>query len=447
MRQFINGSDSGFADLVARARRSCVIFYNEELPAGTVPAQARVGFESNRRDDSVVLFVDRGAIYQGNNRSIREWLDAGEKRFANFTDLHTWLRDELAPAYMPLPQAETQGSVAPRRVEQLTDLDEVRTAVESTRSTLLDEDALYRALIAHIRGQEEAMQRLASMICRHITRVQPRRPATLFAIGPTGVGKTKTAETLPRVLNELRTGSDSYGYLRLDMSEYHESHRVSQLLGAPQGYLGYGDSSELLDALAMNPKTIILFDEIEKAHPNILQTLMNAMDAGRLSASARAAGAERVVDCKQAIFLFTSNIESTDILRDLEARSSSASPAIVDDVCRRHLRGADIAPELIGRIGAFMVFRPLAPETRMEIVTLAVARVAEEYGVTIARIEPQIIAHILSQLRGGDFGARPDERLVDDVLGEAFMRAAHAYPSMPLAVCGEPPFTCVPVSA
>ena len=103
-------------------------------------------------------------------------------------------------------------------------------------------------------------------------------------------GKTKTVEVLAEILSELHSDGE-YQYLRLDMSEYQEAHRVSQLIGAPQGYVGHGESSQLLDALRSSSKTIVLFDEIEKAHPAILKVLMNAMDAGRLS-SASGTGAD-----------------------------------------------------------------------------------------------------------------------------------------------------------
>ena len=109
----------------------------------------------------------------------------------------------------------------------------------------------------------------------------------MFAVGPSGVGKTRAAEALAQALNGLLEAGAGYQFLRLDMAEYQESHRVSQLLGAPQGYVGHGEGSQLLDTLAANPRTIVLFDEIEKAHPSILRVLMNAMDAGRLSSSSR----------------------------------------------------------------------------------------------------------------------------------------------------------------
>ncbi|MDQ3181832.1 MAG: AAA family ATPase [Acidobacteriota bacterium] len=160
--------------------------------------------------------------------------------------------------------------------------------------------------------------RLSSRVSRHLARSNPRRPTTVFAVGPTGVGKTQTAETLARSLSRLMPNRQNFHFLRLDMSEYQERHRVSQLLGAPQGYIGYGEGAQLLDALAMYPRCVVLFDEIEKAHPDILRTLMNAMDAGRISSPHQNNG-NRQIDCRKAIFCFTSNLESSGILQELKA--------------------------------------------------------------------------------------------------------------------------------
>jgi ATP-dependent Clp protease ATP-binding subunit ClpA len=266
---------------------------------------------------------------------------------------------------------------------------------------------------------------------------------SLFAVGPTGVGKTKTAEALPAALKSLYQDAADFGALRLDMGEYQEAHRISQLLGSPQGYVGYGDGAQLVDALALNPRTIVLFDEIDKAHPDILRALMNAMDAGRLS-SARPTATGREIDCRQAVFFFTSNFDAAGILKDLEERAAFAQPAVVDEVCRRRLRAAGVAPELVGRVGTFLAFRPLSPETRAEIVALAVATVGREYGVTVARIDPGVIVTVLASTQRQAFGARPDEYLVDELLGDAFARAAQLRHPGPFEILEGPPVVCVP---
>jgi ATP-dependent Clp protease ATP-binding subunit ClpA len=262
-----------------------------------------------------------------------------------------------------------------------------------------------------------------------------------MALGPTGVGKTAAAEHLPVALHGRLPDGAAFGFLRLDMSEYQESHRISQLLGAPQGYLGYGEGAQLVDRLRANPQMIVLFDEIEKAHPNILRALMNAMDAGRLS-TASANGTGREVDCRRAVFIFTSNLDATGILQEIETRNVFGNRAAVDAICRRRLRATGVAPELVGRIGCFLVFRSLDREARAEVVTLAIRRVAEEYGVHVIRIDSTVVADIVRSCASEGFGARPDEYLVDELLGLCLADAAAT--GEPMAVIAGPPYQCVP---
>ena len=275
---------------------------------------------------------------------------------------------------------------------------------------------------------------------RHLARKRPARPAVVFAVGPSGVGKTRTAEVMAQVLRELDDENNGYQFLRLDMTEYQEAHRVSQLIGAPQGYVGHGEGSQLLDALRANPRTIVLFDEIEKAHPAILRVLMNAMDAGRLTTASNSASG-REIDCRQSVFMFTSNLDAKSILDELDSRSAFGNRAVEDEVCRRRLHAGGIAPEIVGRIGRFLVYRPLSPETRAEIVALAVAEVGEEYGLNVSYVEPKVIVDLMQKIRSSDFGVRPERFLIDDLLGSAFAKAASQGTNDPVTVAG-PPYEC-----
>ena len=454
MHQFINGSDAAFADLERRARGACIVFRDQQMPPDATPPRARVGFEVNPADGSALLLVDRGVAYRGPHPAVREWLETSTMWFPSFAHLRRWIQDELrgcywartAPVQLNATTSSSPALPAAPHPADLTDLTAVYRDVQDHDTPLyLDEAALFRELSRRIRGQDDALRTLARRTCRHLARRAPGRPATFFAVGPTGVGKTKTGESLPVALRTLDPAGSGYGYLRLDMSEFQERHRISQLLGAPQGYIGYGEGAQLVDALVANPKTVVLFDEIEKAHPDVLRTLMNAMDAGRLSTpTATARGRE--VDCRYAIFIFTSNLDASSILQDLEVRNAFGDATLVDEVCRRRLRAVGIAPELIGRIGCFLVFRPLTTCTRAEIVALTIARVAEEYGLQVAHIEPSVIVSILNQTRADGLGARPDEYLVDDLLGAAFAQAAAAHVRSPVEMCGGPPFRCVPSS-
>jgi hypothetical protein len=448
MKRFVNGTDQAFADLERRAKGTCVLFRDVELPPGTLPARAKVGFEVKSSDGAAVLFVDHGISYQGSNQAVACWLQAGEIRFSGFGQLKQWLRHEVGACYRSdsgsvAPQTVPADSQVPRSPRELTDIVAIQAATpDLTGAMYLAEDDLFRELSTRVRAQDEALRLLARRVCRHVARKAPIRPATIFAVGPTAVGKTKTAESLPAALRALDPSGAGYSYLRLDMSEYQEHHRMSQLLGAPQGYVGYGEGAQLTDALSANPRTIVHFDEIEKAHPKIFQALMNAMDAGRLTTPA-AGSTGRRIDCRAAFFIFTSNLDSTGILEDLESRNAFGNRAVVDQVCRNRLRAAGLAPELVSRIGCFLVFRPLTTEARVEIITLAITRVAGEYGLHVVRIAPSVVTYLLEQARSDGFGARPDEYLVDDVLGECFSAVARDMRGS-VKVIGGPPFNCVP---
>lgn len=349
-----------------------------------------------------------------------------------------------AHAAAPPPSLNQHASIA--GVSRLTDMHAVQEGLRDLRRVLyLDEDELFNRLQAKIRGQDDALRSLATATARHCARLQPARPSVIFSIGPSGVGKTQTAHVLAEILAEGDEGNGGYQFLRLDMTEYQEAYRVSQLLGAPQGYVGHGEGSQLLDALqASEGKLIILFDEIEKAHPHILRVLMNAMDAGRLS-SASATTGDREIDCRQAIFMFTSNLDAKAILDELESRAAFGDYAVQDDICRRRLHTTGIAPKIVGRIGRFLVYRPLSIETRAEILALAVADVAQEYGVEVAFIDPSVIIHLMEKTRSQSFGVRPERFLIDNALGGIFAKTASQGQHGSIQVVG-PPFQCIPVT-
>lgn len=349
------------------------------------------------------------------------------------------------PIYSGDAERESGAQLDP---ETLTDMDAIRGDLDRWQpGVTVDPDAVHAHLASIVRGQDPALRLLARRIARHLARSDPRRPMTVFAVGPTGVGKTLTAESLPGALRAGGAQAGEYAFLRLDMAEYQEAHRVSQLLGAPQGYVGYADGAQLIDALAHNPRTIVLFDEIEKAHPHILRALMNGMDAGRLSA-AHATPVGREVDCRHAVFFFTSNVESGGILDELDRRQAIDDPAVVDTVCRHRLCHGGIAPEIVGRIACFAVFRALTPQARAEVATLAVRKVAAEYGLNVVHVDPDIVLEVLERVHRPSeaFGARPYEYLIDDILGDAFHAAVAVNLRGGLSVAAGPPPSFIVVS-
>lgn len=442
MRELFEANALILSELERRANGACVVYHDLELPPGCVPPRSDVGVEVDQASGETSLLVRKGVHYSGGDDLVSRWLTAGELSFASFSDLVLTLQGPLAEQYRGPARVAEQGrrcadGTRLRSAEVLTDLD----AVDVPRADsvqFLDAADLVIELERVVIGQHAASVTTAAAVRRHAARVRPERPLSLYFVGETGVGKTSMAERLASVLEHF--GDSSWRYLRIDMSEYQESYRVSQLLGAPQGYTGYGEGSELLRVLAANPRTVVLFDEIDKAHPTVLTALMNVLGSGRLSSPERAAGTHQV-DCRRAIFVFTSNQEGAEIAAEVMRRGVLGDPEKVDEICRRHLRARGVAAEILGRVSAFAVFHPLDESACARILTKSVARCATAYGVDVAWVDPALVRRLLGEASTREFGVRPVEALVDRVLADAFIEAARATPYQIVEIVeGSPPF-------
>lgn len=445
MRQFIANSDMAFRNLEDQAKLACIRFRSQEMPPGSTPRYADIAFEISENPHAAKLFVDKGIQYNGSSSEINNWLQTGVIEFPDFKALRSWILGSLSQAFngelATLPDLHAQ-PLTKKIPADLTDIELVLEAIHDIHRPLyIDESVLFERLNQRVLGQVDALKGLSAVMVRHLARRRPSRPAVIFAVGPSGVGKTRTAEIMSQVLREFYDENAGYQFLRLDMTEYQEAHRVSQLIGAPQGYIGHGDGSQLVDSLRSNPRTIVLFDEIEKAHPAVFRVLMNAMDAGRLSSASHSAGGQEI-DCRHAVFIFTSNLDSKSIIDELDSRKAFGNRATEDEVCRRRLHAGGIAPEIVGRIGRFLVFRPLSPEIRAEILALAIAEVAEEYGLQVNYVEPSVIVDLMHKARSSNFGVRPERYLIDDLLGATFAEAATYDSVKPVTVVG-PPYKCL----
>lgn len=204
--------------------------------------------------------------------------------------------------------------------------------------------------------------------------------------------------------------------------------------------LGQDDALKALAAVMVRH-----FARRRPARPAVVFAVGPSGDAGRLSTASRSSDGHQI-DCRHAVFMFTSNLDAKSILDELETRNAFGNRTVEDDVCRRRLHAAGVAPEIVGRIGRFLVYRPLSPETRAEIVALAVAEVADEYGLRVSYVEPSVIVELMQKSRSQSFGVRPERFLIDDVLGGAFANAAEQGVTDSVVVVG-PPFECKPHSA
>ncbi len=324
-------------------------------------------------------------------------------------------------------QTEEQMKVANRTVTPADVADVVTGWTGIPVSRLLEGDtqkllSLESELSRTIIGQEEAISLLSRAIRRgRLGLKNPNRPigSFLFA-GQTGVGKTELCRALATALF-----GDSASLLRLDMSEYMEKHSVSKLIGSPPGYVGYGEGGQLTERVRRRPYSIILFDEIEKAHPDVFHLLLQILEDGRLTDSGG-----RCVDFRNTVLIMTSNLglgtpQGSHVLGFTETSAESdriREQARVTEALKEHFR-----PEFLNRIDEVIVFRPLTQEHLQTIASLMLGEVisrADALGLTL-RIEPTVATYIVEESDCKLLGARPLRRtvtrLVEDALATALL--------------------------
>lgn len=288
----------------------------------------------------------------------------------------------------------------------------VNKMMQSEREKLLHlEEELHKRVI----GQDEALQAVADAIRRSRAGLSDeKRPIGSFLfLGPTGVGKTELAKTLAEFLFD-----DENSMTRIDMSEYQEKHTVSRLIGAPPGYVGYDEGGQLTEAVRHRPYSVVLLDEVEKAHPDVFNILLQVLDDGRLTDNKG-----RVVNFKNTIIIMTSNFGSQIILEnynDLENKDSEKvyyeTRRVLLQELKQHFR-----PEFLNRIDETIVFKPLLLDQIEGIVKLEIEGVAKKLAkqdITID-ITTEALEYIANKGYDPQFGARPLKRVVQqDVLNE-----------------------------
>lgn len=314
------------------------------------------------------------------------------------------LENELAQAQERVKQLQQKGALLKEEV----DGEEIATVVskwtgipvskllEGERAKLIRmEEVLHERVV----GQQEAVRVVASAIRRSRAGLQdPNRPIGSFIfLGPTGVGKTELARTLAEFLFD-----DEQNIVRIDMSEYQERHTVARLIGAPPGYVGYEEGGQLTEAVRRRPYSVVLFDEIEKAHPEVFNVLLQMLDDGRLTD-----GQGRTVDFKNTVIIMTSNLGSQYIL-DVAGVDDEVERR-VREVLRQHFR-----PEFLNRVDEIVIFHALQKEQLKAIVEIQLGRLRKLLKGRNLTIELTDKAKDLIVQEGYDpaFGARPLKRVI-----------------------------------
>ena len=276
----------------------------------------------------------------------------------------------------------------------------VSKLVESERNKLLHlDDILHKRVI----GQDEAVQKVADAILRSRAGIQdPNRPIGSFLfLGPTGVGKTELAKALAEALFD-----DEKAMVRIDMSEYMEKFSVSRLIGAPPGYVGYDEGGQLTEAVRRKPYAVVLFDEVEKAHPDVFNVLLQVLDDGRITDSQG-----RTVDFKNTILILTSNLGSDIILEGItdHGEISEEARGMVDQLLKRSFR-----PEFLNRLDEIIYYKPLTKENIYGIVDLLVKDLrkrmeARQLDLTLTDAAKD---YMIDTAFDPQYGARPLKRFI-----------------------------------
>ena len=271
---------------------------------------------------------------------------------------------------------------------------------ESERAKVLSlPDQLHKRVI----GQDEAVQRVSDAIIRSKAGIKdPSKPIGSFLfMGPTGVGKTELAKTLAEALFD-----DENNMVRIDMSEYMEKHSVSRLIGAPPGYVGYDEGGQLTEAVRRKPYSVILFDEVEKAHPDVFNVLLQVLDDGRITDSKG-----KTVDFKNTVIILTSNLGSSYLLEGIDQDGNITEEArkAVDTILKQSFR-----PEFLNRLDETILFKPLQKGDISRIIELSVADINKRLKDRDISLEmtPAAITYCVDSGYDPQFGARPLKRFI-----------------------------------
>jgi ATP-dependent Clp protease ATP-binding subunit ClpB len=333
-------------------------------------------------------FAKAAELKYGTQVQLEKEVAAGELKLAELQKRHKMVTEEVTPEDI----AEIVGKWTGIPVSKL---------LEGEVGKLLKmEERLHERIV----GQEEAVTAVANAVRRARAGMQdPNRPLGSFLfLGPTGVGKTLLAKALAEFLFD-----DEKSMVRLDMSEYMEKHTVSRLVGAPPGYIGYDEGGQLTEAVRRRPYTVLLLDEIEKAHPDVFNILLQVLDDGRLTD-----GQGRTVDFKNVVIIMTSNVGST-FISELAGKNDELMRKHVMDSLRSQFR-----PEFLNRVDEIVIFHGLGErqlETIVELETKALAKRLEERKIHL-ELTPAAKALIAAEGYDPVYGARPIKRTIQKLI-------------------------------
>ncbi len=293
-------------------------------------------------------------------------------------------------------QAVTEDEIA-KIISRWTGIPIAKLTESERNKTLHLDEELHKRVI----GQDEAVTKVSEAIIRSKAGIKdPGKPIGSFLfLGPTGVGKTELAKTIAAALFD-----DENNIVRLDMTEYMEKYSVSRLIGAPPGYVGYEEGGQLTEAVRRKPYAVVLFDEVEKAHPDVFNVLLQVLDDGRITDSQG-----RTVDFKNTIIILTSNIGSQELLSGIDENGNIQTEA--EEHVMEELR-ASFRPEFLNRLDEIILFKPLTKDNIGNIIKLLIADLNRRLADREMRVEltPEAESYVMEQGYDPVYGARPLKR-------------------------------------
>lgn len=359
--------------------------------------------QQNKSDIEQLKFEADRAEHEGDYAKVAEIRYSKILQKENeIKDLHVKLRDMQGDE--PLIKEEVDAEDIADIVSRWTGIP-VTKMVQSEKDKLLHlEEELHKRVV----GQDEAISAIADAVRRNRAGLNdPRRPIGSFIfLGTTGVGKTELAKALAEYLFD-----DENMITRIDMSEYQEKHSVSRLVGAPPGYVGYDEGGQLTEAVRRKPYSVVLFDEIEKAHPDVFNILLQVLDDGRLTDNKG-----RLVNFKNTIIIMTSNMGSSVIRENFEKITTENRTKVIEDTKQEVLEmlKENIRPEFLNRIDEIIMFTPLSQDEILDVVRLqieSVKKMLAANGITL-QVTEQALKHLAKDGFDPQFGARPVKRVI-----------------------------------
>ena len=386
------------------------------LPDYCAPSEATIGF--CRTGERYFLYIRPRIHCAKTVPALSGLLSHGMESFPVFSDLTAWLRrlgHELSCDELALPPFF---------------------------------EILRNSLSQQILGQAAAVESAAFRISTHLCKTSPLRPLSLVLYGPTGVGKSEFGKAICPVLRSLQP-QRKWDCVWTELNTFTQPHTLSRLIGAPPGYVGYGDRP-ILEAVRRNPYTVFLFDELDKAHPEILKVFMSILDEGRCNAQSEDEYGQRELVFRHCIFIFTTNADLTGTVRqplgfsppheDSVPTIQETAPSdlthrffLRDDSARRAMVQSGVLREIAARFTALIEFKPLDNSARHAITAKQIAALGQEFGLRIVSVSPSITAALTPR---DAFSVRSTTAILEGKLTPFF--AAHSAKgcSAPVQLCG-----------